>query len=254
MRQVEDSYDTIMRRSYRYPEQDHSLPKWEIIKSLYEKNYLLSTETKPRIPKKIHQIWLGSPLPEKFKKYTESWQRLHPDWEYKLWTDEDAKGLEMENRTLFDYAVNLGQKSDILRYDIIRQQGGIYVDTDFECLKPFDDLLYLDFFLGVAYDANPLLYCGLFGSTATNLIIRKCVSDIYVPYNGNDADTIMELTGPEHITRSFFKRVTAETERVVAFPMDFFYPFPNRERFTGNARDYIRPYSYAVHHWKTSWL
>ena len=254
MRYLEDNYDKMIGRSYRYVQQDHSLPEWGVVKALYEKNYVQSTDTTQRIPKKIHQIWLGSDLPGKYRGYVETWKRLHPDWEHKLWTDNDLDDLVMEKRDIFNYATNLGQKSDILRYEIVRQHGGIYVDTDFECLKPFDDLLYLDFFVGIAYDKNLLLYCGLFGSTPNNPIITRCVEGITEMYNGNDGNEIMRITGPEHITRSVMAKVTKDTEGVVAFPMDFFYPFPNNVRFTDNAYTYIRECSYAVHHWKTSWL
>jgi len=75
-----------------------------------------------------------------------------------------------------------------------------------------------------------------------------------IPYNGNDGNKIMNITGPEHITRCFFSSVTESTKGVVAFPMDFFFPFPNNVRFTDNAYTYVKPWSYAVHHWKTSWL
>lgn len=254
MKNVADSYWEIMERSYRYHQQDHSLPEWGLIHYLYLKNYIQSEDVAPKIPKKIHQIWLGSELPLKYKLYCNTWQDKHPDWEYKLWRDKDVENLEMEKRDLYEYATNLGQKSDILRYEIIRQHGGIYVDTDFECLKSFDDLLYLNFFLGIAYDPSLLLYCGLFGSVAGNKFITRCVEDLTEPYSGNDGNKIMHLTGPEHITRCFLASVNWDTDDAVAFPMDFFYPFPNDVRFMGDAYSYIRPYSYAVHHWKTSWL
>ena len=41
------------------------------------------------IPKIIHQTWKTKEVPEKWKKSQEEWQRLHPDWLYILWTDED---------------------------------------------------------------------------------------------------------------------------------------------------------------------
>jgi mannosyltransferase OCH1-like enzyme len=41
----------------------------------------------------------------------------------------------------FDRASNFGEKSDIWRYEILFRLGGVYVDTDFECVRPFDSLL-----------------------------------------------------------------------------------------------------------------
>jgi mannosyltransferase OCH1-like enzyme len=33
------------------------------------------------------------------------------------------------------------KKTDILRFEILYQFGGLHKDTDFECLKPIDDLI-----------------------------------------------------------------------------------------------------------------
>lgn len=40
----------------------------------------------------------------------------------------------------FDAAKNYGEKSDILRYEILFVYGGVYADVDVECLQPFDAL------------------------------------------------------------------------------------------------------------------
>ena len=41
-------------------------------------------------------------------------------------------------------------KSDIARYEIIYRYGGVYIDTDFECLRPLDFLHYIyDFYTGI---------------------------------------------------------------------------------------------------------
>merc|ERR1712070_1358542 len=93
------------------------------------------------IPRIIHQVWIGGELPHRFQRLAASWKRLHPDWEYKLWTDSDVKGLRLRNRELFERAKNPGQKSDILRLEVLYQYGGLYVDTDFECLKSFESSL-----------------------------------------------------------------------------------------------------------------
>lgn len=59
---------------------------------LYERNmpFVLIRQEKTKIPKIIHQIWLGSPLPQKFKKLQASWIKMHPEWTYILWTDRKA--------------------------------------------------------------------------------------------------------------------------------------------------------------------
>ena len=60
--------------------------------------------------------------------------KYHPDWEYKLWTDETVKEITLINQELFDKAKNYGEKSDILKWELVYRFGGVYIDTDMEAL------------------------------------------------------------------------------------------------------------------------
>jgi mannosyltransferase OCH1-like enzyme len=97
------------------------------------------------IPKLLHQFWVGSPLPATFRDFAEGWRRLHPDWEYRLWGEGDVPSLR--NRDLYERAAELcpgfeGQlRSDVFRYELLHTYGGVWVDTDFQCFAPLDDIL-----------------------------------------------------------------------------------------------------------------
>ena len=42
------------------------------------------------IPKKIHYCWFGrGPMPPMALKCIESWHRFMPDYEYKLWNEDN---------------------------------------------------------------------------------------------------------------------------------------------------------------------
>ncbi len=45
------------------------------------------------VPAIIHQTWKSKDIPEKWQKAQKSCIDLHPDYEYKLWTDEDGLAL-----------------------------------------------------------------------------------------------------------------------------------------------------------------
>jgi len=251
-----ESFRTIMRYSKYHPEGSPWDYDWSLVESLYYKNYILAKlygNMPDVIPKKIHQIWLGGEVPEKYRYFMQSWRRFHPDYEYKLWTDEDAESFGMERTDAYHSSNNMGTRSDIFSYEILRRYGGIYCDTDFECVKPFDDLLFLQFFSSVAYDPKLEIYHGLMASVPEHPILKSCVEDI-VPYDGENGEKIMSATGPYHLTRCFLKNVTSETKGVVAFPVQFFYPYPNYERFGKEPYKFIQPISYAIHHWGVSWL
>ena len=75
-------------------------------------------------------------MPDAHVSYGESWKQLHPGWEMKLWTDADAPAPPGVERSR-----SLAERADLVRYEIIRRFGGVYVDTDVECLRPIGDLL-----------------------------------------------------------------------------------------------------------------
>lgn len=135
-------------------QQDSSrIQNLEIFRSCYTRNILLASGPKEvcRIPKIIHQIWLGSPVPVKYREWMNSWTEWL-GWEYKLWTNEDIKGFLLYNQDLYDEATNYGEKSDVLRLELLLHYGGIYVDIDFECVNReiFDDLNNsFDFYIGL---------------------------------------------------------------------------------------------------------
>ena len=148
------SFDESMQRVQQEQvlRNEFSAATYAMFKELYDKNNFLRVEPQQelKIPKIIHQIWLGSPFPQEYKKYQESWQKHHPDWEYKLWTDAEVADLDLINRDLYDASLNYGEKSDILRYELLYRYGGMYADTDFESLKPLDTLHYsYDFYIGI---------------------------------------------------------------------------------------------------------
>ncbi|CAM9921456.1 unnamed protein product [Discosporangium mesarthrocarpum] len=117
-----------------------------------------------RTPRIIHHIWLGSPLPAKYMRLRQTWGDMHVGWQLRLWTDDDVEGLHLKNQQAFDAAPNFGEKSDIMRYEILHQHGGLYVDVDFLCLGAFDSLhKCFHFFAGLSNTGTFELNNGLIG-------------------------------------------------------------------------------------------
>ena len=95
----------------------------------------------PKIPKIIHQVWLDSePLPKNFKKYTNSWQEKHPDWQYRLWTARDLAEFSKDVQLALGNAKEVYEKENIVRAAVLEKFGGLSVDFEFECLKAVDEL------------------------------------------------------------------------------------------------------------------
>ena len=94
------------------------------------------------IPRLLHFVWLGpTPLPSRFHRVMDTWQELHPDLQTTIWDDAAAAGLPKANQAAFDAADNMGEKADLLRWEILWQYGGLCVDVDVECLASLETIL-----------------------------------------------------------------------------------------------------------------
>ena len=145
------------------------------------------------IPKIIHQIWLGSPKPStsEYMSWFQSWIALHPDWEIKWWHDKDVEEMIQQNEFInveaYKAAQNYGEKSDILRYELLYKYGGLYVDTDMECVASFDTLHLNDicsFYAGWSNTGTIELNNGIFGAAPNHLILKSMIDAIRNSTNG----------------------------------------------------------------------
>ena len=53
---------------------------WLLVKNIYENNVDKEPDGQHGIPKTIHFIWVGSPLPEPYAQNIEDWQNKNPDF------------------------------------------------------------------------------------------------------------------------------------------------------------------------------
>ncbi len=101
------------------------------------------------IPRIIHYCWFGrGPLPELAIKCIKSWHTYMPDYEYKLWNEDN---FNVNSIPYTKEAYECGKYAfvtDYVRLYALYTLGGIYMDTDVEVLKPYDDLLNLPGFTG----------------------------------------------------------------------------------------------------------
>ncbi|MDH5588773.1 MAG: glycosyltransferase [Gemmatimonadota bacterium] len=95
-----------------------------------------------RIPRIIHQTWKTHAIPSRFHGPAESWRRRHPEWEYRLWTDDDLDAFVREEYPrlygLYRSYPRHIMRVDAARYMILHRMGGLYADLDVECLRSFD--------------------------------------------------------------------------------------------------------------------
>jgi mannosyltransferase OCH1-like enzyme len=186
------------------------------------------------IPRIFHQIWLGpDPVPEEFAVYQQTWLARHPAWELRVWTEQnlpqDLRRPEARERLRVP-----AERSDILRLEVLWRQGGVYVDMDFECLRPLEPLLDgVDFFS--AYIERGRINNALIGSVPGHPILDRALAELRPrEFYGYDK----WAAGP-----LFLDRIVSEYPDAVVFDQELFYGKP----------DAVHPDAYAFHHRAGSW-
>jgi len=99
----------------------------------------MSSETGIKIPKILHQIWIGpKPAPTNLMQ---SWKDKHPDFEYIYWNESEfqSRGMTFECYDQIAAIAEINGKADIIRWEILHRYGGVFVDADSICIEPFDD-------------------------------------------------------------------------------------------------------------------
>ena len=156
---IESDFDQLLGKetnAWNYIETKEDFSQLEKYKNLYEKNKSLQFQEQKeyKIPKIIHFIWVGPKnFPTQSIENIRTWIAQHPGWKVKFWTDRErpAPCKEMEKIILKDYpftklksiyeeAINWSQKADILRFEILLEEGGIYADHDANALCSFEKL------------------------------------------------------------------------------------------------------------------
>lgn len=235
-------------------------PFMQQIARLYNKRMVKNFKfhRQPRIPKIIHQIWIGGDLPQKYHAMRDTWIKNHPDWQYKLWSYDDILKLGLINEEKFKSAKNRATQADMARYEILYKIGGLYVDTDTECLKPFDIFHHsCDFYAGNFKNSAEICYLG---SRPGNTILKTLIDLLGNSDPGVTSfwDVLMN-SGPGLFRRALSLSLDKCPGRCVIFPQAFFMPLPDQARFSEaistheQVKKWIRPESFAIHYWHSTW-
>lgn len=224
------------------------------------------------IPRTLHYVWLGDqamhPLMQEWQK---RWAELHPGWEIKTWREIPglprhllASGDELVECRCPDYLAacpTYAKRSDVWRYDILEQLGGVYLDTDFEPVKNIEPLLEdCQAFAGLCKtvydwsDVDPAgktkleVGCSIMGTIAHHPWLRELVDGTPV----QDPQAQLSLAFP------YLTEVTARHPDVQLLPPEVFYPV-TWDRYHRGSRHSLKKEAlpegtYAVHRWSSNWF
>ena len=203
-------------------------------------------KTRENIPKIIHFIWVGSQLPEKYIDNINTYIDNNPNYEIWIWHDNnthldkvsnlhistgsadsadsadsagstDNSRCKMQNINQIQFTNALGinkmqkwaGKADIIRYEIIYNYGGMYIDVDSRSIKAFDDN-FANSYVCIESDG---IYNNLsnaqFGFDSKNPLLHfviKCLQENISNYLNQygKLEDILSICGPPFFTTCFY--------------------------------------------------
>ncbi len=208
------------------------------------------------IPKNIHYCWFGNnPIPSYLKKYIKSWQEKCPDYIITQWNENN---FDVNCNEFVKEAYKSEQwafVSDYARLKIIYENGGVYLDTDVEILKNFDDLLENKAFFAIQQNGCYVNTGLCFGAEQKHNIVKK-IMDIYDVVEFSEANK-KNLACPYLNTKTLenngFQRKD-ETQYLKKFDT-IIYSSKYFDPITPDTTDNLLcEESYSIHHYSASWL
>lgn len=233
--------------------------------SIPSQNYTI-VPTTYSIPPIIHLIWLGSSIPPQVDAAFQSWEKHHPNWEIKIWTDKELINfLWSSERSLqaFNQASTWAEKADILRLEVLYKFGGVYSDADVVCLNSFQDLIVQDLaffscfelnYVGKHYGEPFFVGSAIMGASKNSYVMKYCLDHLQTENEAPDLG-IIKRTGPGLISRACQSALFLNQEKILIFPCGYFYPLPWKKKETTSidVLNFIGLESLAIHLWDGSW-
>ena len=197
----------------------------------------------------IHHVWPGSD-PFRFSDWRLSWMKYHPDASFRFW--RDAHGLDKRVQQLVtDQKYTPTVKSDVLRWAVLLEEGGIYADTDMECLAPLTPFINDSRGCFLAREDDKWVCGSLIFAVPHHPFVQRMLNATLTallaatPDDANKSPNV--ITGPRLITRIAMEH----SREVTIHTYHRFYPTHCWNRLVPPA-----PIQHAVttHHWKSRWV
>ena len=211
------------------------------------------------IPKIVHYCWLsGDKYPEKIEYCINTWRKYLSDYEFWLW---DLNRFDIESSIWCSEAFKEKKyafAADYIRCFALYNYGGIYLDSDVEVVKPFDDLLSLPYFIGKEKCTNlePAIMGSEKGWELMNRMLSYYSDRHFIKPDGSFDMKPMPLIINE-IAQDFlsYKLISNindfsfDTSVLSVFNADFFSPKISHVPEVNVTKD-----TYSVHHFEASWF
>lgn len=211
------------------------------------------------IPRKLHLCWLsGDKYPEKIAYCISTWKKKLPDYEIVLW---DLNKVDLEKlpwvKATYEHK-RYSYACDYLRAYAVYTEGGIYMDSDVEVVKSFDDLLDLPYFIGREKSGKlePAVIGGEPGMPLLKKVIDYYDSKPFIKSDGTQdlktlPDIITEIAEKDYIVKDIDRpqEIIRDANSLYVLPADYFSPKRN-DTFDVE----LTHRTYTIHHFTATWF
>ena len=187
------------------------------------------------------------------KRCMDSWRRVLPDYQIKEWNETNCLLDTVYSQRA--YAKGFWSKlSNLVRFQALHTEGGIYLDTDVEVIKSFAPLLHHKCFVGFQMEEEQVdwVNTAVLGAQPGHQFLKRGMELTRELF----AETGEFYRSPKVITM-LLKEMglkeygLQEIEGVTVYPVEYFYPYPWTSKFSP---DCIKENTYCIHHWEGTWL
>lgn len=207
------------------------------------------------IPRVIHYCWFGGKeKPDIVQRCMETWRKHLQGYEIFEWNEES---FDINSNTYIKQAYDAGKfafVSDYVRVYALYHYGGIYLDTDVEVFKSFDDLLHHASFWG--FEQENYIATSTIGAAKGNKLIQRFLES----YDGKsfikEDGTQDDLTNVAIVTKMLKElglKPDGEYQEMegigVFYPQTYFSPYDYI-----NCRKFMTENTYTMHLFHKSWL
>jgi len=210
---------------------------------------------KTEIPKIIHYCWFGGKeKPDIVKKCINSWRVILPDYEIIEWNEKNFNtNCNRYVREAYE-SKKFAFVSDYVRLHALYEIGGIYLDTDVEVFKSFNDLLNHDSFWG--FEQENFIATSTIGSVKGNQLVKLFLdsykSKDFIRENGSQ-NQLTNVAIVTDLLKNKGLKINGEYQEIdgmgAFYPQTYFSPYDYI-----NCRKFITENTYAMHHFYKSWL
>jgi mannosyltransferase OCH1-like enzyme len=205
------------------------------------------------IPKIVHYCWFGGARKSALiHNCLRTWKQHLSDWELIEWNEANTRLDNDFVREAYGHGL-WAMVADYVRLQVLEAHGGLYLDTDVELLRGFDDLISNRCFVGFQTKEERVDWVNnaVLGAEPHHPFLAACMG-----YTCSFFKTTRRFPLSPTVTTQVLRYVGLreygyqELDGVTIYPTQYFYPYTWEEEFSESC---VSLETHCVHHWTRSW-